>query len=97
MITIGKAELVGKVLESYGKDNVSKAQMNKIVSLVFDEIKGAVNAGNRITIVNFGSFSKVHKEATTRVVPNSDRLVDLPARDVPKFKCSSTWKNDCNE
>lgn len=96
-VTIGKMELAQKVLEAYGKDNVSKNQMQKIVGLVFDEIQNTVNEGNRVTILGFGRFeTKVRKE---RVMNNNITKGEkvIPAKTVPVFRAAPGWTSDIND
>lgn len=61
-----------------------------------DAVRGVVagilaltKSGQDVRIQNFGTFSKQHKDAYTGRNPGTGEPVDVPAKDVLKFKPTS--------
>lgn len=65
---------------------VKKAK--EIDGTVFDAVVAICQSGQDVRIQGFGTFSKHHKEAYTGRNPSNGESVDVPAKDVLKFKPS---------
>lgn len=89
---MNKAELISEIAE---KVNMSKKDTEAVVEEVFSTIKDKVSVGEKIAIAGFGSFEKKHREASKRRNPKTQEPVDVPATDVPHFKASSAFKENC--
>lgn len=94
-MTLGKTELTQKVAENCGYD-LPKRQIEAIVKTVFEQIKTAVNNGDRVTIQEFGRFEATeHKE---RVMNNSftNGEKTIPAKHKPVLRVSDAWSDACD-
>lgn len=69
---------------------------DEVVKKLFATIKDKVKAGDKVEIPGFGSFFAVSKAATTARNPKTGETVNVPAKRVPKFKVSSTFKSELN-
>lgn len=78
-----KPELIAKVAEEC---SVSKKDAKNVIDTTFETIKNELSKGKSVTFVGFGTFSTSHRKARTARVPNTDRVVDVPAKTIAKFK-----------
>lgn len=88
-----KAELVEAVAEKAG---LTKADANRAIEAVFEEIKGVLVSGNKITLPGFGTFSVGERAAREGRNPQTGATVKIAASKSAKFKASSTLKEALN-
>jgi DNA-binding protein HU-beta len=78
-----KAELVAKMAKD-GK--ISKAAATKALDSFTDGIKKALKKKDgKITLVGFGTFSKVRRKARMGINPQTGRKIKIKARNAVKF------------
>jgi len=85
-----KEELVSEVAAQAG---VTKRVAEAAVEAVIDTIMAAVEDGERVTLNNFGTFERKHRNPRTGRVPATGEAVDIPARDLPWFTPSQCFKD----
>ena len=86
-----KAELVAKMAKD-GK--ISKAAANKALDSFTDGIKKALKKKDgKITLVGFGTFSKVRRKARMGINPQTGRKIKITARNAVKFKPGKALKD----
>ncbi|MBQ8424938.1 MAG: HU family DNA-binding protein [Clostridia bacterium] len=62
-----------------------------------ETIRDTMKAGDKITLVGFGTFAPKHKEECTRTNPkNHDEKVVVPATTVPTLKFGAAFKDSIN-
>ncbi len=93
---MNKSELVDAVMKKVSNDVATKAAANRIVSAVIDTIKDEVVAGNEVAIVGFGTFKSMNKAARKGRNVATGESIDIPAKTVPKFVASKTFKDAVN-
>lgn len=82
-----KAELIDKMAKDAG---ITKAQAGKALdSLMNNVTKALKKKEGKVTLVGFGSFSKVHRKARTGRNPQTGAAIKIKARNVVKFKPSA--------
>jgi len=86
---MNRAELVNEVAERTGS---KKAEVSRIVNAVFEVMRDAFRAGERVTIVGFGSFRIVDRAARTGRDPKTGKPIEIPARKVVRFKPGKNLK-----
>jgi len=86
-----KAELI----ERMAKDaKISKAAANKALDSFVDGVKKALKKKDgKITLVGFGTFSKVHRKARTGINPQTGKKIKIKARNAVKFKAGKALKD----
>jgi DNA-binding protein HU-beta len=85
-----KAELIDAVA---GKAGVSKKDAEAVVNAFTGVVTEAMAAGDKITLVGFGTFEAVEKpERTALNVRTKERIV-VPAHKAPKFKAGKALKD----
>ncbi len=91
---MNRMELVEKIAE---KNAVSKAEANRILGTVLEEIMTAVSAGESVTLVGFGTFRRIDRPARTGRNPATGAALAIPAAKVAKFIPSTSFKTLLNK
>jgi DNA-binding protein HU-beta len=84
-----KADLIDAVA---GGTELSKRQATHVVELIFDEIKRALQSGDRVALTPFGSFVVRTRNAREGRNPKTGERIDIPARAVPAFVAGRSLK-----
>jgi DNA-binding protein HU-beta len=77
-----KADLVESIATEF---ELTKRQAGEIVDLVLDEIKEALQAGDKVQLIPFGSFLVRQRKAREGRNPKTGEKIKIPARRVPAF------------
>lgn len=86
-----KAELVDQMAKEAG---ISKAAANKALDSFVDSVKKALKKKDgRVTLVGFGTFSKVHRKARKGRNPQTGETIKINARNVVKFTPGKALKS----
>lgn len=86
---MGKIELVQKIAEQAG---ITKAAATKALEAFTESVIRATQSGDKVTLVGFGSFTVVKREARKGKNPQTGADIRIPAKRVLKFKPSSSLK-----
>ena len=78
-----KADLVNAMADKAG---VSKADSEKALKAFIDVVTEALQAGDKVALVGFGTFKVAERKARTGVNPSTGKKIQIPARKVPVFK-----------
>jgi nucleoid DNA-binding protein len=79
---VTKAELVESIATEF---ELSKRRSGEIVDKVLDDIKAALQAGEKVQLIPFGSFLVRHRNAREGRNPKTGAKIKIPARKVPAF------------
>ena len=90
---MNKNDLVSAVAQQTG---LSKADATKAVDGVFDSITSALQRGQEVRVVGFGTFSVASRKATTGRNPRTGATIQIPASKQPKFKAGKGLKQAVN-
>lgn len=88
-----KADLVNSIAEKAG---LSKADAEKALKAFTDAITDAMKAGEKVSLVGFGTFSVGERAARTGQNPQTGAKINIPAAKVPKFKAGKALKDAIN-
>lgn len=80
---MNKADLVNVMADSA---DISKAQAAKALDAMLDAITGALKSNDKVTLVNFGTFSVAERAARTGRNPRTNKIIKIPEKRVAKFK-----------
>lgn len=89
-----KSELISKIAE---KNNLSMHDAECVVTTIFDEIKNALAAGNRVELRGFGVLSVRTRKARTSRNPKTGASVQVAEKKVPFFKAGKTLTDTLNQ
>jgi len=80
---MNKAELVQEVA---GKVGLTKKETNNVVDAITSAIADSLERNERVTLVGFGTFEVRRRRARTGVNPQTRERLDIPAKNVVRFK-----------
>ena len=75
---------------------MTKVNAAGAVDAVFDSITQALQGGNEVRLVGFGTFSVANRAATTGRNPRTGEAINIPASKQPKFKAGKGLKSAVN-
>jgi DNA-binding protein HU-beta len=80
---MNKGGLVAEVAKRTGS---SKAEVARVVDATIDTIRDSVVQGERVTLADFGTFERRHRNQRIARNPRKpDVPIVVPARDLPAF------------
>ena len=79
-----KRELIDEVVKHFPQ--LARRNAEDVVHCIFDSMRGALKAGDRIEIRGFGSFVVKQRRAREGRNPKTGALVPVAAKRVPFFK-----------
>ena len=83
-MAIVKSKLINKLKKSY--PNFLKKDLEKVVSVILNEIKQALKRGDRVELRGFGIFSTNVQKARISRNPKTGEKVDTPEKKTIHFK-----------
>lgn len=83
---MNKTEFIASVAEKAG---LSKADAQKAVNAFADVVVEQLKAGEKITLLGFGTFAVQDKPERTGINPKTKEKIKIAARKVAKFKPGS--------
>ena len=91
---MNKADLIGKVAAKTGS---KRKDTEEIVNAVFDCISDALEAGDKVQLINFGSFEVRERAARIGRNPQTKEELKIPATKAPAFKAGKALKDAVNK
>ena len=85
-MAIVKSKLLDQLKKSY--PNFLKKDLEKVMSIVLNEIKQALKRGNRVELRGFGMFSTNIQKARISRNPKTGEKVNTPEKKTIHFKMS---------
>ena len=83
-------ELIAKVA---AEANLTKKQAEAAVAAVIEGITDALKAGDKVSIVGFGTFETRERPARTGLNPRTKETIEIPATTAPAFKAGKALKD----
>jgi integration host factor beta subunit len=93
-IQMTKAELIETLAN---KLPMNKAEAEKAINIVLDDIITALKQGQRVNISGFGTFSVSDRQARTGRNPKTGESIQISASRSAKFKPGKQLKDSLNE
>lgn len=85
---MNKSELIEQVASEAG---ITRAQANAAMDAFRDAVTGALQKGDRVTLVGFGTFSVSERAARNGRNPQTGATIKIKATKVPKFKAGKEF------
>ncbi|PZD72885.1 DNA-binding protein HU [Acaryochloris thomasi RCC1774] len=86
---MNKGELVDAIAT---QANVTKKQADEILTATVDTIMETVAGGDKVTIVDFGSFEPRDRKEREGRNPQTGKALKIPAATVPAFSAGKAFK-----
>lgn len=87
---MNKAELIAKIAADSG---LSKKDSEKALSAATNAITEALQAGDKVHLVGFGSFEVKERAARMGRNPKTKEAIEIPASRTPQFKAGKVLKD----
>ncbi|MEL7121477.1 MAG: HU family DNA-binding protein [Bacteroidota bacterium] len=91
---MNKGDLINKVAEKTG---LSKNQAGEALNAVLDSMGEALKAGDKVTLIGFGTLSVSRREARTGRNPQTGETIEIAAKNIVKFKPGKELADSVNE
>ncbi|OAV22278.1 DNA-binding protein HU-beta [Moraxella catarrhalis] len=90
---MNKSELVDSIAQSTG---LTKEQAAKAVNAFTESVQGALQRGDDVVLVGFGTFSVKERAARMGRNPKTGEAIQIAASKVPSFKAGKVLKESVN-
>ncbi|WP_319549491.1 HU family DNA-binding protein [Desulfogranum marinum] len=82
----------GDLIEQVAKDcDMSKAAAEQVLASILTTITNAVAAGDKVTLIGFGTFSAAERPAREGRNPRTGETMQIAAKKVVKFKAGKKF------
>ena len=90
---MNKSELIDNIASASG---LTKTDSAKALDAFISSVSDALKNGDDVRLVGFGTFATSKRAATTAINPRTLQTVNVPARNVAKFKAGKALKDLVN-
>lgn len=90
---MNKSDLIDNIA---ARADISKSSAGDALEAVLDGITGSLAAGDSVTLVGFGTFSKTHRAARDGRNPRTGETIKIQASNLAKFKAGKALKDALN-
>ncbi len=90
---MNKSELIDKVAASA---DIPKAVAGRALDAVIESITGALQEGDSVVLVGFGTFAVKDRAARTGRNPQTGNPIEIAAAKIPGFKAGKALKDAVN-
>ncbi len=80
---MNKADLISAVAAEAG---LSKVDAKKAVEAFVSTVTKALQEGDKVSLIGFGTFSVAERSARTGINPSTKAAITIPAKKAAKFK-----------
>lgn len=87
---MNKAELISAIAE---KSELTKKDSEKALNALLDSVIGALNNGDKVQIIGFGTFEAKKRNAREGINPRTGKAISIAAATVPSFKAGKAFKD----
>ncbi len=90
---MNKSDLIDSIAASAG---LTKADAGRALDAFTSNIAGALQQGQSVSLVGFGTFSVKHRSARAGRNPRTGEPIQIPASNNPSFKAGKALKDAVN-
>ena len=90
---MNKSELIEAIAASA---DIPKAAAGRALDAMIDNVTGALQKGDQVVLVGFGTFSVKDRAARTGRNPQTGAEIQIAAAKVPSFKAGKALKDAVN-
>ncbi len=91
---MNKSQLVESMADKLGSD---KKTADKALTAFIDTLTEALQAGEKVNIIGFGTFELRNRAARKGKNPQTGETIEIKASKVPALKVGKAYKNLFNE
>ena len=90
---MNKADLINVVA---AKVDLTKVKTSEVIDAVVEAVKEALNAGDKVTLVGFGTFQTAQRAERKGRNPKTGAEILIPAKKTAKFKPGTSLQASVN-
>ena len=90
---MNKSELIDAIADAAG---LTKADAGRALDATTDAIASALQKGDTVSLVGFGTFTVRHRAARTGRNPRTGETINIAASNNPAFKAGKALKDAVN-
>jgi DNA-binding protein HU-beta len=90
---MNRKELVEAILKNKNLNHLTKKDADTFIATLLDTVKKSVKKGNDVSLVGFGTFTKVKRAARMGINPATGERIKIKAKTLPKFRPGKAWKD----
>lgn len=90
---MNKGDLIKAIADAAG---ITKAQASDALNAVTDNITAALKAGDKVTLIGFGTFSSSTRPERTGRNPSTGATIKIAAKKQAKFKAGKELEDAVN-
>ena len=90
---MNRSELVAKISE---KSELTKKDSEKALTAFIEAVTDALKAGDKVSLVGFGSFEVKNVPAKEGINPATGAKIQIPASKKPVLKFGKAYKDSIN-
>ena len=90
---MNRKELIEAILKNKEVNHMTKKDADTFLTTMLDVVKKTVKKGDDVSLIGFGTFSKVRRAARTGVNPATGEKIKIKAKTLPKFRPGKAWKD----
>ena len=91
---MNKSELISAMA---AESQMSKADAKKALDAFITSVTNAMKAGDKVSLVGFGTFAVKERAARTGINPRTGESVEIAASKAPAFKAGKALKDAVNK
>ena len=91
---MNKTELIDQIATAA---DISKAAAGRALDATVEAIKGALQAGDSVNLIGFGTFYVGERAARTGRNPQTGEAIKIPAAKTVKFSAGKAFKDAVNK
>lgn len=93
MDNLTKTDLIKQIAQ---ETQITKVDVEKVLSSILQNVQGALQKGQNVTLVGFGTFTVGNRKARNGRNPKTGEMIKIPASTVPKFKAGKNLRDAVN-
>ena len=83
---MNRKELVEAVVKTKALSHLSKKDVEGVITTTIDAIKKTVKSGDDVSLIGFGTFTKMKRKARAGANPSTGEKIQIKAKNVAKFR-----------
>ena len=87
---MNKTDLVNNIAKETG---FTKKDTQQVVDLVFDNMKDSLSKGEKVQVIDFGTFEVRKRSARKGRNPQTGEEINIPEHNTPSFKAGKGLKD----
>ena len=90
---MNRKELIEAILKNKELQHLTKKDADAFVATTLDVIRRSVKKGNDVSLIGFGTFTKIKRSARLGINPATGEKIKIKAKTLPKFRPGKAWKD----